>query len=210
VIDAQPALALRIAALLCGYRLVAELSTRSDARLEAATLALGERTLRRVVSAADVCYLLDDTHAFIGTMDPASLADVLPAGALLCPATEAVAPFCTGAQSRQEAGADLHLAAADLATFLAAHPDAVLVDVREAFEHAAAQSEAINVPLGRLAQQIPAWLARPVPLVFFCRAGNRSLRAAQCLRDLGHPMAWSLSGGVALAGTLQRHFALAA
>ncbi|TWI60518.1 cysteine sulfinate desulfinase/cysteine desulfurase-like protein [Pseudoduganella lurida] len=220
VIDAQPALAPRIAALLCGYRPVASLSTRAEAPAGDDTIALGERTLRRIVSAAGVCYLLDDTHAFTGTMAPASLAamlladdllaDDLPAGMLLCPATEAVAPFCTGVQSRREEDVDLHLAAADLATFLAAHPDAVLVDVRETFEHAAAKSDAINVPLGRLAQQIPAWLARPVPLVFFCRAGNRSVRAAQCLRDLGYPMAWSLSGGVALAGTPQRPFALAA
>jgi rhodanese-related sulfurtransferase len=38
-----------------------------------------------------------------------------------------------------------------------------------------------------------------VPLVFFCRSGNRSTRAAQCLRRLGYAQAYDLAGGLALA-----------
>ncbi|MGB9110522.1 MAG: rhodanese-like domain-containing protein, partial [Telluria sp.] len=36
------------------------------------------------------------------------------------------------------------------------------------------------------------------PLVFVCRSGNRSARAALCLQRMGHTQAWSLTGGLAL------------
>ena len=45
-----------------------------------------------------------------------------------------------------------------------------------------------------------AWLRdSQSPLVFFCRSGNRSMKAVQCLRRLGHQQAYSLTGGLALA-----------
>ncbi|MES2128408.1 MAG: aminotransferase class V-fold PLP-dependent enzyme [Pseudomonadota bacterium] len=101
----------------------------------------------------------------------------------------------------------MHLAPDGLERFLASHPDAVLVDVREAFEHAAATApewggqRALSVPLSRLASHLPQWLAGPQrPLVFFCRTGNRSARAAQCLHRLGYQNAWSVIGGMALGG----------
>ncbi|MCC2958442.1 aminotransferase class V-fold PLP-dependent enzyme [Massilia sp. IC2-477] len=90
------------------------------------------------------------------------------------------------------------------AAYLAAHPDALLVDVRELPEHAAAAAQlrgrsAHNVPLSQLAGQAVHWLREPRPLVFVCRSGNRSARAARLLRRLGHAQAWHVAGGLALA-----------
>jgi rhodanese-related sulfurtransferase len=98
----------------------------------------------------------------------------------------------------------MHLAPGSLASFLAAHPDAVLVDVREPAEHAAGPASpggllARSVPLSRFAGYLPKWLHEPRPLVFFCRSGNRSARAAACLRQMGYTQAWHLSGGLAMA-----------
>ena len=93
-----------------------------------------------------------------------------------------------------------------LAAFLDDHPGAVLVDVREACEQAACatqlwQGRAIEcVPLSALRQRAAEWLrGEQRPLVFFCRSGNRSARAMQCLRQLGYDNAWHLAGGLALA-----------
>ncbi|MBA5637292.1 aminotransferase class V-fold PLP-dependent enzyme [Duganella sp. LX20W] len=100
----------------------------------------------------------------------------------------------------------LRLAPAALGSFLQTHPDARLVDVREPSECAATAGpapggrDALRVPLGQLDSQLDQWLREAdVPLVFYCRSGNRSLQAAQCLRQLGHQQAWSLDGGLALA-----------
>jgi cysteine desulfurase len=83
-----------------------------------------------------------------------------------------------------------------------------VVDVRESYEYAAASAgmppvllggNIVSVPLGQLAGRIAGWLAAPVPLVFVCRSGKRSTRAALCLRRLGHAQAYDLAGGIALA-----------
>ncbi|WP_091876643.1 aminotransferase class V-fold PLP-dependent enzyme [Massilia yuzhufengensis] len=109
-----------------------------------------------------------------------------------------------GAASLPDDGIDLDAAAAE--AFLRAHPDALLVDVRELAEHAAAAAQvggraAHNVPLSQLAGQAAQWLrGAPPALVFVCRSGNRSARAARTLRRLGHAQAWHLAGGLALAG----------
>jgi rhodanese-related sulfurtransferase len=90
------------------------------------------------------------------------------------------------------------LAPESLAAFLRAHEDALLVDVREACESDAGSvhlhgREAQAVPLSRLAEHLGHFLAAPRrPLVFVCRSGNRSARAALCLQRLGHAQAWSL------------------
>lgn len=98
------------------------------------------------------------------------------------------------------------LAPAQLAAFLIAHPDAELIDVRETFEHAAGAASLAGsaprcVPLSRHAEFTPGWLANPArPLVFVCRSGGRSARAAATLRHLGHDRVYHLAGGFALAG----------
>lgn len=105
------------------------------------------------------------------------------------------------------AGPAVDLKPEALAALQQAHPGLVLVDVREPYEQrvghapvldAAAQTQA--VPLSRLPDALPGWLALPeeTPVVFFCRSGNRSAQAARALRRLGHSQAWSLSGGLAL------------
>jgi cysteine sulfinate desulfinase/cysteine desulfurase-like protein/rhodanese-related sulfurtransferase len=101
---------------------------------------------------------------------------------------------------------DMHLSHGALGEFLRAHPDALVVDVREPAEHAVAAvvlhgREVCNVPLSRLAEHAPRWLhGERCPLVFICRSGNRSARAARYLRRIGYVQAWHMSGGLALAG----------
>jgi rhodanese-related sulfurtransferase len=56
----------------------------------------------------------------------------------------------------------------------------------------------LSVPLGRLTSYIGGWLQSGVPLVFCCRSGGRSAKAAACLRRLGHAQAYDLAGGMAL------------
>ncbi|UVW29038.1 aminotransferase class V-fold PLP-dependent enzyme [Massilia sp. H6] len=109
-----------------------------------------------------------------------------------------------GADALPEDG--MHLDAAAAHALLEANPDALLVDVREPPEHAAGAARlrgraAQHVPLSQLAGQAAAWLDGAArPLVFVCRSGNRSARAARLLRGLGHAQAWHVSGGLALAG----------
>lgn len=113
-------------------------------------------------------------------------------------------PACDGAvDSARMVPAD---AARD---WLAAHPDAIVIDVRDLREHSVAGAgvsavrlygRAVrNVPLACVADQAPQWLGATAPLLFVCRSGARSARAAQALRAMGHPGAWSLVGGFALA-----------
>jgi rhodanese-related sulfurtransferase len=111
----------------------------------------------------------------------------------------------------------MQLEASALEPFLRSHPDAILVDVREAYEHAAgwapapAGKAARSVPLSRLAAQLEHWLAEEqAPLVFFCRSGKRSSLASACLRRLGYQQAWHLAGGMALGDAVLAPLALAA
>ena len=105
-----------------------------------------------------------------------------------------------------EAGDGRALDGAELDAFLQAHPQALLIDVRERYEFAATDAPgpgsraALSVPLSQLAGQAAEWLrGEQLPLVFFCRSGNRSMKAMQCLQRLGHRRAYSLNGGLALA-----------
>jgi len=135
---------------------------------------------------------------------------------LLCPTRDVQNQFCTSmmrhsaatltAEAQLPTPSDLQLDSAALEAFLQANPDTVLIDVREAYEFAATAAPgpggrvAHSVPLSRLTGQASGWLQEDQrPLVFFCRSGNRSMKATQCLRRLGHHRAYSLSGGLALA-----------
>jgi cysteine sulfinate desulfinase/cysteine desulfurase-like protein/rhodanese-related sulfurtransferase len=100
----------------------------------------------------------------------------------------------------------IELAPAALENFLRTHPDARLVDVREGYEHTVGGARdwhgrsAESVPLSRLPHKMAEWLrGEQRPLVFFCRSGNRSARAVQCLHRLGYQNAWHVAGGVALS-----------
>ena len=167
-------------------------------------------------------YLLGDTQdshlpatavrfAFSARPAQQSLRTVSVEQTLLCPTRDEKNQFCTSMCAEPEAmqAADLQLNSATLDAFLQAHPDARLVDVREPYEFAATMSSAFagrvaqSVPLSRLAEYASEWLRHePTPLVFVCRSGNRSMKAAQCLRRLGHRQAYSLNGGLALASTM--------
>jgi rhodanese-related sulfurtransferase len=217
VIDPQAALAGRIDTLLRahGYRVAAQLSTRTGAPWPASgeRLSLGNQCLHRVAIGTDgVCYLLaregdPPRHAFMGDAAASRLRGLLPPDVLLCSATEAQSALCTmlDADSGMAALDGMHLNAAGVASLFENQPGAVLVDVREPHEHAAALpffgAQATSIPLSQLAGELPRWLARAerTPLVFFCRSGNRSARAAGCLRSLGYANAYHLQGGVALS-----------
>ena len=109
------------------------------------------------------------------------------------------------AQARPQTEADMELDAGAVARWLAEHPEALVVDVRCAREHAVGPLDlhgrsALNVPLARVTEHASHWLGTGArPLLFVCRSGARSARAARTLRSLGHPHAWSLAGGFALA-----------
>lgn len=157
------------------------------------------------------------------------LAALLNADTVLCPAQDQGSLICSTPGAEGRAGgalADLlamqprlaraaapamdsvmQLAPAGLENFLLTHPDARLVDVREGYEHAVGGAgawhgrSAESVPLSRLPHKLAEWLRGDQrPLVFFCRSGNRSAKAAQCLHRLGYQNAWHVAGGVALAG----------
>ncbi len=104
----------------------------------------------------------------------------------------------------------MQLDAGALARFLATHPDAQLIDVREVYEHAAGAAQTLggrtarNVPLSQLAAQLAHWLSAPQrPLVLYCRSGKRSARAAQLLHRLGYQNAWHVTGCIAQAGAAE-------
>ncbi|SEO45978.1 Cysteine sulfinate desulfinase/cysteine desulfurase [Duganella sp. CF517] len=193
----------------------------------ARAIGLGAQVLASVAAGAARAYLLGTADG--GRLPAASVRFAFSAGArepvlaavggprtLLCPTRDDQNQFCASMPSHSPATStaepqltmhsDMQLDSADLDAFLSAHPDAVLIDVREAYEFAAtavpgpAGRVAHSVPLSRLAGQASVWLREQQrPLVFFCRSGNRSMKATQCLRRLGHKQAYSLSGGLALA-----------
>ena len=114
-----------------------------------------------------------------------------------------VEPMAPSAALVDRGDADIH--GAGLAAFLATYPDARLIDVRGAFEHAAGAQNAWhgraveNLPLSVFGSHIALCLADPErPLLLFCRSGNRSLDALRMLRAAGHPNVYHLAGGLAL------------
>jgi cysteine sulfinate desulfinase/cysteine desulfurase-like protein/rhodanese-related sulfurtransferase len=190
---------------------------------DGAALALGGRRLTRLegVGAGRACYALDAPDgtqgrrlAFVGDLyrraadgdvDVESATRAALAQAILCHAVDVDGLAC-GRSDPALPGAPLQLPPEGLEHFLGTHGDALLVDVREASEAAAGAvhlhgRETVNLPLSRLAEHLEVLLAAPGrPLVFVCRSGNRSARAALCLQRFGHPQAWTVAGGIALAG----------
>jgi rhodanese-related sulfurtransferase len=98
---------------------------------------------------------------------------------------------------------------AALEAFLHLHPEALLVDVREAHEHAVdgvvqiGGRTAINVPMARLSAHAGQWSRAKgaTPLIFICRSGQRARQAAASMRDQGHEHAWHLASGLAEAAS---------
>lgn len=99
--------------------------------------------------------------------------------------------------------ADAAWTPAQLRAALARTPRPLVVDVRELAEQQLAPAcglAAEAAPLSQLDQALPRWQALPaeLPVVFVCRSGARSARAAQLLRQAGRASCWSLAGGLAL------------
>lgn len=176
-------------------------------------LVLGDRVLRRADVDGQAVWLLGERgalvrFAFIGELAPQQVAAFVQEDTLLCAARDEQLPFCSSLRATRRPSADeagMHLDAAALRDLLARHPQAILVDVRESYEHCASDIHGpdgrpvLSVPLGRLAGQIAAWQhGSGAPLVFCCRSGARSGKAAACLRRLGYAQAYDLAGGMAL------------
>jgi cysteine desulfurase len=171
-------------------------------------IALGAWTLaRRPAGDARVTYLLEGPEAngiaFTGDADHG--ADLPPRARLLCHGVDIDGQAFRSAAATRAGDGPTQLDPAALPAFLQAHADALLVDVREAPEADAGPCRlhgraALALPLSRLAEHLERLLALPDrPLVFVCRSGNRSARAALALRRAGHAQAWTLAGGIALA-----------
>jgi cysteine sulfinate desulfinase/cysteine desulfurase-like protein/rhodanese-related sulfurtransferase len=180
-------------------------------------LALGGQRLLRLDGANEkrTCYAFgapDEARGrklvFVGDLAEAPAA--APPRAIVCHGVDVDGLACShgshGGPAAPASGGPLQLQPDNLAQFLGTHGDALLVDVREASEAAAGSvhlhgRETVNLPLSRLAEHLDALLAAPGrPLVFVCRSGNRSARAALCLQRFGHPQAWTVAGGIAMAG----------
>ena len=154
------------------------------------------------------------------------LASLVNADTVLCPALDRRNQLCSTPGAEARAGGALAallamqprlshalappmdsvigLESAALENFLLTHPDARLIDVREGYEHAVGGAPAWpgraaeSVPLSRLPHKMAEWLrGEQRPLVFFCRSGVRSAKAAQCLHRLGYQNAWHVAGGLA-------------
>jgi cysteine sulfinate desulfinase/cysteine desulfurase-like protein/rhodanese-related sulfurtransferase len=191
----------------------------------APALAFGHEVLARVAQddGRGAAYLLGRAHdgrldaeavrlAFIGDAAAHGLARLTGAETVLCHGADLDGAPCTAGQAwrgvEQQVQPQVQqirqLRPERLDEFLRTHADALLVDVREAGELAAGGMHlhgraAQAVPLSRLVEHLGHFLAAPRrPLVFVCRSGNRSAKAALCLQRLGHPQAWSLVGGLAL------------
>ena len=92
----------------------------------------------------------------------------------------------------------------------------MIVDVREPHEFHFAQdwlalglgSRPENIPLTRLSGFLQRLLsqggqAADRDIIFICRSGNRSGKAAEVLRRVGIQRAWNIRGGIALGGRPQ-------
>jgi sulfur dioxygenase len=94
-----------------------------------------------------------------------------------------------------------HLRAAEVRGFLGAHPDALVLDVRNPDEwndDLGHIDGARQIPLPELDHrlvEIEAWKDRPVVAV--CRVGARSARAADALAAAGFRQVFNLDGGMA-------------
>ncbi|MCC6073505.1 aminotransferase class V-fold PLP-dependent enzyme [Massilia sp. GCM10020059] len=184
-------------------------------------IALGGQVLARVSHDGDATrsYLMgastggalqagDVRFAFTSAASGAQqMTALLNGDTIVCPSHDSANLICTTptAATRLAPSLDaMELRPADLDRFLRERPDAILVDVRDPWEHEAGRPvihgrTASNVPLSRLPSQLAQWLGvESRPLVFICRLGTRSQRAAQCLHRAGYAQAWHLGGGLAL------------
>jgi len=78
----------------------------------------------------------------------------------------------------------------------AASGDMVFIDVREPDEYAEGHIEGmVNMPLSTL-EDTYSQLPKDKEIVIICRSGNRSMQAAQLLRDKGYTRLVNVQGGM--------------
>ena len=184
-------------AIALGRRVLARLA-QDGGVFGSATYLLGTSSGGTALAARDVAF------AFTGQAPWPRVDAIIGPHTILCSSIDAGnVPCATMAPPAGAACGGRHIADHALAAFMDTHPDAVLVDVRESYEHAAARTvqwrgrATRSVPLSRLADSLPAWLrGEQPPLVFFCRSGGRSVKAAECLQRLGYQNAWYVDGGL--------------
>ncbi|MFK7766639.1 MAG: aminotransferase class V-fold PLP-dependent enzyme [Mariniblastus sp.] len=111
---------------------------------------------------------------------------------------------CDGADSSIELQKD------QLKQFFIEHQNSLVIDVREPHEFSFAQdwtelgfdSPPENIPLTRLSGYLPQLLSThretPREVIFLCRSGKRSGKAAEVARRIGIETACHISGGIAL------------
>ncbi len=201
-------------AVTLGGQLLARLP-REEGMFDSVSYLLGVPDEDKLLARSEVRY------AFTGSSISPRLAGVVGARTILCGAGAAGAVPCTTLAAQQHVCvklmAERRLDESTLRGFLDAHPEALLIDVREAYEHVAAGAsawhgrKAHSVPLSLLADRLPAWLGgEQRPLVFFCRTGGRSASAAECLQRLGYQAVWHVAGGLTLANARKGEVPLAA
>ena len=108
--------------------------------------------------------------------------------------------FCAAHATTQESAVgpapNREISAPDLAERLAAEPDLLLLDVREAWEWELCRiAGAQLMPLSEFAARLPD-LPPDRPIVTYCHAGVRSLKALDQLRAAGYTAVQSLAGGI--------------
>ncbi len=193
-------------AIVLGQRVLARLR-HGPADTDGAAYLLGVCSGQGLLAAHDVAY------AFTGVAQAPGLENVTGPATIFCAARDTGTVPCTMRSTPAGVAGAGELGGAALGEFMRDHPGAILVDVREPFEYAAAGgstwhgSTALSVPLSRLADRLPEWLRgdRP-PLVFFCRSGARSARAVECLRRLGYRNTWQVRGGLVMDESQRRDF----
>ncbi|MEM8671950.1 MAG: aminotransferase class V-fold PLP-dependent enzyme [Planctomycetota bacterium] len=104
----------------------------------------------------------------------------------------------------------IDLRPAELPEFFAEHKNSLIVDVREPHEFSFAQDwDALglsappeNIPLTRLSDFLVRLMNHERgderEIIFLCRSGSRSSKAAQVVRRLGFHRVWHIKGGIAL------------
>lgn len=84
----------------------------------------------------------------------------------------------------------------DLTNFLVAHPEAVLVDIREDHEWDAGHlAHAHHLGRGILERDAEKTFALHTPLILYCGGGYRSILSAHALQEMGYAQVYSLAGG---------------
>ncbi len=109
---------------------------------------------------------------------------------------------CSGGPAGQTASpaAVGRMTAADARTFIATHPEALVLDVRNPDEWNDEHGHidgARQIPLPELSSrvaEVEGWKDKPVVLV--CRSGRRSQTAAELLASLGYRQVFNLEGGM--------------